>query len=56
MRFSVISTLLLASGLASAAPSDAPDTAPNLEKRDYFDCKGSGMCSSALNCQSFRCP
>lgn len=54
MRFNVLSTLLLVSGLVSAAPSGAevPGTSPNLAKRDSFDCAGSGMCASAVNCLS----
>lgn len=54
MRFNVLSTLLLVSGLVSAAPSGAevPGTSPNLSKRDSFDCAGSGMCGSAANCLS----
>jgi len=45
MRFEIISTLFFAA-LATAAPGTSPNT---LEKRDSFDCHGSGMCGSAVN-------
>jgi len=51
MRFEILSTLFLTSfaSAAAVAPAVAEDQSPNLQKRDYFDCDGSGMCAGAVN-------
>jgi len=51
MRFEILSTLFLTSfaSAAAVAPAVAEDQPPNLQKRDYFDCDGSGMCAGAVN-------